>query len=344
MRTTISGQAPIAILFWIAGLSLFFVPFLRTPDGMDPEGDDPGRAVSETDIPFVQDARRWEEEFQRPILEPTQAAAEAAFGAGSAAQAEGALLSAARVRAGKVAYETHCIGCHGESGDGAGPAARHLDPRPRNLRKGMFKFTSTATMERPLREDLFGTITRGLSGSSMPDFRLLSEETRWDLVEYVRYLAIRGEFEQLVLDLAWEDEEVPDLGETEDLVLGFWAPDTLRATYPPISEPPADAASVARGKALYFDAATANCAACHGEKGVGDGPSAGDFKDEWGYPIRPRDLTTGVYRAGSDPAALYRSIATGVNGTPMPSFASSMTPEDIWDLVHFVRSLRSGTR
>jgi len=343
MRNRSCGQAPIGILFWIVGLGLFVLPFLRAQDAMDPEGDDPGRAASEIDFPFTEDAETWEEEFGEPLLEPIRTASEAAFGL-DALTPHDPLFDAARVRAGKDSYDKHCIGCHGSIGDGAGPAARYLSPRPRNFRKGMFKFTSTATMERPLPEDIFGTLTRGLSGSSMPDFRLLSDEMRWDLVEYVRYLGIRGEFEQLALDLAWEDEEIPDFEEVEEIVRGFWDPATLRATYPPISEPEKDADSIARGRELYFDTTTANCAACHGDTGVGDGPSAGDFLDEWGYPILPRDLTTGVYRAGSDPASLYRSIATGINGTPMPSFGSSMTPENIWDLVHFVQSLRRTPR
>ena len=101
-----------------------------------------------------------------------------------------------------------------------------------------------------------------------------------------------------------------------------------------------DADTIARGRELYLDATGANCSACHGEGGRGDGPSARAFLDHWGYPLVPRDLTSGVYRAGSTRAALYGSIATGINGTPMPSFAGSIAPEDIWAMVHFIESLR----
>ena len=50
-------------------------------------------------------------------------------------------------------------------------------------------------------------------------------------------------------------------------------------------------------------------------------------------------LTSGVFRAGSESADLYRSISTGVNGTPMPAYASTFEPEDIWAMVHFIQSL-----
>jgi hypothetical protein len=29
----------------------------------------------------------------------------------------------------------------------------------------------------------------------------------------------------------------------------------------------------------------------------------------------------------------------GLNGTPMPSFADSISPDEAWDLVHFIQSL-----
>ena len=100
------------------------------------------------------------------------------------------------------------------------------------------------------------------------------------------------------------------------------------------------AETIARGEELFVSVTGANCAACHGPGGKGDGPAAYDFKDEWGYPVKPRDLTRGVFRAGSEAADLYRSIATGITGTPMPSYASSIEPEDIWSLVHFIQNLR----
>jgi mono/diheme cytochrome c family protein len=36
---------------------------------------------------------------------------------------------------------------------------------------------------------------------------------------------------------------------------------------------------------------------------------------------------------------LYRTISNGIKGTPMPSYSGAMTPEQMWDLVHFVQSL-----
>ena len=178
-----------------------------------------------------------------------------------------------------------------------------------------------------------------MSGASMPDFRLLSEEKRWDVVEYVRYLSIRGEFEQLMLDTAWDEEELPDAEELAEIVYERWSAEKLKPVYPSAPEPALDADSIARGKELFVDAAAANCAACHGELGLGDGPTADAYNDDWGYPIRPRNFAAGVFRVGSESADLYRSIATGINGTPMGAFGSTIEPEDIWHIVHYVQSL-----
>lgn len=95
------------------------------------------------------------------------------------------------------------------------------------------------------------------------------------------------------------------------------------------------------GRELFLDAAKANCAACHGPEGRGDGPTADAYTDDWGYPIRPRDFSAGVFRVGQEAADLYRSIATGIQGTPMGAFEGTLTPEEIWHLAHFVQSLAS---
>ena len=333
------GNAAVAALFWLFALALFGAPFLLPAAGPDPEGDDPGRAVSELDVPFDEDVANFEAEYGPGLAESIARASEKWFGADSALLAESGLVKTERLVSGRTVYERHCIGCHGDQGDGGGAAASHLAPRPRNFRWGIFKFTSTPTGEPPLRRDLMQTVTRGLSGSSMPDFRLVSEELRLDVVEYVHWLALQGAFERLLLDIAWEEGEVPDGDELAAIVRRRWSEDELKAVYPPIPEPARTDETVARGAEVFL-AADANCAACHGPGGEGDGPSAGDFKDDWGYPIVPRDLTRGVFRAGSEPADLYRSIATGINGTPMPSYDGSIPPEDIWALVHYVQSLQ----
>src|SRR5262249_47806440 len=48
-------------------------------------------------------------------------------------------------------YRLHCLHCHGVSGAGDGPTASFLYPRPRDYRKGLFKFTSTPTGVKPTR-------------------------------------------------------------------------------------------------------------------------------------------------------------------------------------------------
>jgi len=56
-------------------------------------------------------------------------------------------------------------------------------------------------------------------------------------------------------------------------------------------------------------------------------------------PIRPRNLRLGVYRGGRRPIDLYHRISQGINGTPMPNQEQTLSAEEIWSLVFYVRSL-----
>ena len=77
--------------------------------------------------------------------------------------------------------------------------------------------------------------------------------------------------------------------------------------------------SVELGKKLYVDS---GCVKCHGTLGRGDGPSAPTLKDDAGYPIRAADLAQRwTFRGGSSREDIFRTMSTGLNGTPMPSFA-----------------------
>ncbi|PYJ08182.1 MAG: hypothetical protein DME25_02130 [Verrucomicrobia bacterium] len=85
-----------------------------------------------------------------------------------------------KLQPGKAVYEQHCAACHGVTGEGNGPAAVWLYPKPRNFTSGLFKIQSTPPGSPPTDEDLFQTVTRGMPGSSMPSFTYLSEQHRRD--------------------------------------------------------------------------------------------------------------------------------------------------------------------
>jgi mono/diheme cytochrome c family protein len=62
--------------------------------------------------------------------------------------------------------------------------------------------------------------------------------------------------------------------------------------------------------------------------------------DDWGNPLRPANLTLGVYKGGRRPIDLYWRIAKGINGAQMPSHAGSiLNDQEIWDVINFVLAL-----
>ena len=104
------------------------------------------------------------------------------------------------LKTGRMVYMKNCMHCHGVAGDGAGPTARHLNPLPRDYRSGLFKFTSTLTPEKPTRDDLTRVVKYGIPGTYMPSFMWLGGKETESVVEYVRWLAMRGEFEKRLDD------------------------------------------------------------------------------------------------------------------------------------------------
>lgn len=215
---------------------------------------------------------------------------------------------------GKTVFERRCVGCHGARGDGNGPSARFLDPKPRDFTRGIFKFRSTPGKDSlPTDADLFITITHGLWGTAMPTWQDLPERERLAAIQYVKTFSDR-----------WQRETIAQ-----------------PITVPP--EPAVAAPSIEHGKALFHG--QAGCFVCHGSGGGGDGPLAASLNDVWGHPVRPANLTLpagvqGGVKLGHDGAHLFTTIMTGVGGTPMPSFGGQLTPDEVWDIVHYVQSLR----
>jgi mono/diheme cytochrome c family protein len=272
-------------------------------------------------------------------------------------------------------YRKHCLACHGLSGDGAGANAANLDPYPRDFRNGVFKYTSTAGAAKPLRDDLLHTLRNGIPGTAMPSLAKLPDEQIESLVEYVKYLSIRGETELYLLQTVVDEHAALPLDQGKVLADGV-KPAAIswdRATDMAVVSPPTPRAdtldqlsvSIDRGREL-FRTMGGQCFLCHGWTGKGDGQRT-DLYDVWNKPkiadtpersqelalrfqlplqsLPARNLTEGVFHGGDRPIDLYRRISVGIKGTPMPAAGpapgrkGALSSEDIWHVVNYVRSL-----
>lgn len=207
---------------------------------------------------------------------------------------------------GRYLYLTQCAVCHGERGDGQGLGAARLQIKPRDFTSGLFKFRSTPSGALPLDRDLYRVLNEGVRGTGMIPQTQLSADDRWAVIQYLKGFSTR-----FVRENPAEPVRLPP--------------------------PPVDLrAKRARGRQLYVDA---GCVQCHGVDGQGNGPSSRELQDAWGHPIRPTDLTQRPLKGGSSPTDLYRTLSTGLNGTPMPSYHDVLTEEELWALVAYVDSL-----
>lgn len=226
-------------------------------------------------------------------------------------------------------YARNCAACHGERGDGAGPAALFLYPKPRNFREGRFRIISTDNGV-PTLADLEQSIRRGLPGSAMVPWPQLSDDELRLLAEHTLEFRRQGarDFERAVA--AENGDDPPD----EDF-LQQAAADAV-ATGETLIVPPfpqATAESLRRGKEIYV---RQGCISCHGVEGRGDGQQ--QMIDSEGFVTRPRDLTRGIYKGPSDFASVFRRLKLGLPGSPMPA-SGTLTDEQIADATHFVLSL-----
>jgi mono/diheme cytochrome c family protein len=214
----------------------------------------------------------------------------------------------------KYDYRRYCVGCHGPLGDGNGEVAQWLEPpmwpKPRDFQLGIFKCRSTPTGTLPTDDDLYNAIGRGFDRSAMPIWNVFTKQQRADLVAWVKHFSPRFVSEK---------------------------PGT------PIVIPPEPEITPERIKAGRDVFARVQCWKCHGVTGEANGPSASTLQDDLGRPIAPFNFTEGSRpKCGDTDQDIYRIFMTGLDGTPMPSFADNIKPEEAWDLVFYLRSLMSG--
>ena len=209
---------------------------------------------------------------------------------------------------GRQLYFRYCWGCHGFRGDGNGENAPYLNILPRNFVAATYKCRSTPTGTLPTDEDLYNSLERGLNNSYMPSWITLTAQNRADLVAFIKSFSPRFSKEK-------RDDPI---------------------TVP--AETPISVQSIKHGQELFQKL---ECWKCHGQEGRGDGPSASTLTDSNEQPIRPYDFASGSrFKCGVSNRDLYKIFMTGVDGTPMPSFADVIKPEGAWDLVHYLRTLQ----
>jgi mono/diheme cytochrome c family protein len=222
-----------------------------------------------------------------------------------------------RLIEGRNLYMTHCQHCHGVTGDGKGPTARFLNPRPRDYRQGTFKFKSTLRGVKPSRNDLLHILEQGIPGTYMPSFVLLGQERLELIIDYVRWLSIRGNTEiRLGTELAGMEATTKDVkrkvnaeskkradvvaetmksvndelpGQFEEItgdLAEAWASAELEenVVVPKVKRTPPTKESIDRGRVFFLSLdpkKKTECVECHGKLGRGDGPNTEKY---WPIP------------------------------------------------------------
>ncbi len=208
---------------------------------------------------------------------------------------------------GKSLYDQWCAQCHGEKGDGKGPATDLVWPKPRDFTKGTYKFKSTASGDPPADSDIARTIRNGNPGTSMPPWKRFSDAEVKLIVDYLKK----------------------------------FSPDTFETKGTPIKVAKSSSSKdklIAEGKQMYDKA---KCWECHGKAGRGDGEKGWQdkFRDDWGNRAYPADQTSPwEYRKGTDVNEIFITITAGIDGTPMTSYGDTTTDEQRWALAYFVQS------
>jgi len=241
----------------------------------------------------------------------------------------GKRVSARRLNHGRELFVTYCAACHGVEGDGKGAASLGLRPPPRNFKQGQFKFAAVASGQLPNDEDLLRIVQKGLHGTAMLPWSDVPERDLLDIIQYLKSLSPK------------------------------WAEKTAGEAIVPGPDPWGEARkaeAITRGMKVYHG--LAQCLSCHPayeskatidaaslelskrEATLRDDPYHAEMKDsDYGVSLMPPDFTRDYVRSGETLPDLWRTIASGIGGTAMPTWKGALPDEDIWAMAYYVRSL-----
>lgn len=224
---------------------------------------------------------------------------------------------------GKRIYDSTCSVCHGDDGKGAVWGRSSLNPPPVN-------FTSADPFSTLTRERMFASVTHGRPGTAMMAFGSQLSDTQIEaVVDYIRAT--------FMTDKTHPDTAAPAPQAVTASTVGMAVLHGMPAdTHAPLpgggSGSPGDAlpqglsGDSASGLGLYM----ANCTACHGSGGQGDGPRAYFI-----FP-RPRNFLLAQSRARLNRPVLFNAIQHGVPGREMPAWGKVMSDQQIADITEYV--------
>lgn len=226
----------------------------------------------------------------------------------------------ASVDRGKVLYKEYCAQCHGFTGKGDGPAASGLEPKP--------AIHANIPFEKLPMEYLYNVINHGgpAVGKSpnMPYWGLtIGQQGVADVIGYLK-VTFKG---------------IPDVAAAGGGAQGgacvqprktARAPEDFLSKTNPLSS---SVGSIQAGKALFLKTAQpVACVMCHGEQGDGKGLMGAALVPP------PRNFTCGIMMREISDGQLFWIIKNGSPGTGMMSF-SGLPDEQVWQLIHYIRSL-----
>jgi mono/diheme cytochrome c family protein len=117
----------------------------------------------------------------------------------------GVEVPAAELEQGAHLYVRYCASCHGDEGDGRGPAAAGLPTAPSDFREARFRHAVESSDQLPKHQDLIEVISRGVPEAGMPGWRGMRPEDLSALANYIKTFSPR-----------WKEDRVPGTAQVID--------------------------------------------------------------------------------------------------------------------------------
>lgn len=207
---------------------------------------------------------------------------------------------------GKEIFTQRCLSCHGCSGNGEGPYARHVVTQPANLNERISTYAGEYYH--------LWRVSEGVPGTAMPAWKLTLNETEVSLVTIYEMSFVLGSTRTVSGDIS--DAEGDNYANT---VLNT----------PPIG---GTMQEFDDGKMIF----NLYCAQCHGESGQGDGPAS--INSPGGYITpEPANFT----ESGSDFTNYGRyvwKVKEGVETTNMPPWKWALTDDEVYQVVFYIQA------